>query len=192
MGYPGKNRKSYETPKHPWQKERIAGEVDFIKTYGLRNKKEVWKAHTILKKYRQAAMRLLAETAKGEVSTHIKRETNDILTRLKKYGILSEEGSLDAVLALEVPSILERRLQTQAHKQGITRTKRQARQFVVHGHVAVNGCKITVPGYMLTKDEEMHISYYTSSPLNSEDHPERPEKVIQTVALETTDTTQEE
>jgi small subunit ribosomal protein S4 len=187
MVYPGKNRKSYETPKHPWQAERIASEADLVRTYGLRNRKKVWKAHSTLKKYRQVAMRLLAETAKGEVSAHIKRETNDILARLKKYGILKEEGTLDDVLALEATSILERRLQTQVHNQGFARTKRQARQFIVHGHIAVNGRKINVPSYMLTKEEEMKIDYYTASPINRENHPERPEKVVQKL-VETADT----
>ena len=64
MGYPGKNRKSYETPKHPWQAARIASEVELIKAYGLRNKKEVWKAHSNLKNYRELARKLLAESAK--------------------------------------------------------------------------------------------------------------------------------
>ena len=49
MGYPGKNRKSYDTPKHPWQAARIAAEVELVKKYGLRNKREVWKAHSDLK-----------------------------------------------------------------------------------------------------------------------------------------------
>lgn len=189
MAYPGKNRKSYETPKHPWQAERIANEADLVKAYGLRNKKEVWKAHTILKKYRQVAMRLLAETAKGEVSPHVRRETEDMLKKLKKYGILKEDGTLDDILALDPTAILERRLQTQVHKQGLARTKKQARQFIVHGHIAVNGRAITVPSYLLTKEEEMNIHYYPSSPLNQENHPERPEKVVQKL-VETTDTAQ--
>jgi small subunit ribosomal protein S4 len=52
MGYPGKNTKSYNTPKHPWQAARIEPEVELVKRYGLRNKREVWKAHSELKKYR--------------------------------------------------------------------------------------------------------------------------------------------
>jgi small subunit ribosomal protein S4 len=190
MAYPGKNRKSYETPRHPWQAERIASEADLVKTYGLRNKKEVWKAHSILKKYRQMAMRLLAETVKGEVSPHVKRETEDILARLKKYGILKEDGTLDDILALEPTAILERRLQTQVHKQGLARSKKQARQFIVHGHIAINGRRITVPSYLLTKEEEMMIDYYASSPLNKENHPERPEKVAEKL-VETTEVSQE-
>ncbi|OYT62649.1 30S ribosomal protein S4 [Methanosarcinales archaeon ex4572_44] len=183
MGYPGKNRKSYETPKHPWEASRMAGEVDLMKTYGLRNKREVWKAHSMLKKYRQTAMRLLAETAKGEISDHVKGEADSMLKRLKKYVMLKEDGTLDDVMALEMTTILDRRLQSQVHKQGFARTKKQARQFIVHGHIAVGGRKIDVPGYMLTKEEEIQIDYYTQSPINKENHLERPERVLQALTM---------
>ncbi|MFQ6118880.1 MAG: 30S ribosomal protein S4, partial [Methanosarcinales archaeon] len=53
MGYPGKSRKSYDTPKHPWQEARMTEEVELIKNYGLRNKREVWKAASILRRYRR-------------------------------------------------------------------------------------------------------------------------------------------
>lgn len=183
MGYPGKNRKSYETPKHPWEASRIAGEVDLMKTYGLRNKREVWKAHSILKRYRQAAMRLLAESAKGKISDHVRGEADSILKRLKRYGMLREDGTLDDVMALDITAVLDRRLQSQVHKQGLARTKKQARQFIVHGHIAVDGRKIDIPGYMVTKEEESRIDYYTQSPIKREDHPERPEKVLQALTM---------
>ncbi len=183
MGYPGKNRKSYETPKHPWEASRIAGEVDLMKTYGLRNKREVWRAHSILKRYRQAAMRLLAESAKGKISDHIRGEADSILKRLKRYGMLREGGTLDDVMALDITAVLDRRLQSQVHKQGLARTKKQARQFIVHGHIAVDGRKIDIPGYMVTKEEESRIDYYTQSPIKREDHPERPEKVLQALTM---------
>jgi len=167
----------------------MAGEVDLIKTYGLRNKREVWKAHSMIKKYRQAARRLLAETAEGEISDHIRGEADSMLKRLKKYAILKQDGTLDDVMALEITIMLDRRLQSHVHKQGFARTKKQARQFIVHGHIAVDGRKIDVPSYMLTKEEETQIDYYTSSPINKENnHPERPERVLQAL----TTTSQEE
>ena len=68
MGYPGKKRKSYETPKHPWQEARMAAEVQLIKAYGLRNKREVWKAASMLRMYRSEARILLANVAGGQGS----------------------------------------------------------------------------------------------------------------------------
>jgi small subunit ribosomal protein S4 len=184
MGYPGKNRKSYETPKHPWQAARIASEVELVKAYGLRNKKEVWKAHSNLKNYRELARKLLAQSAKGSLSGHIKTDADNILNRLKRYGLLKSEAVLDDILSLQVTNILERRLQTQVHKQGLANTVKQARQFIVHGHISVGGTKVTVPGYIVSKDDELKLSYYGNSPLAGESHPSRPAQVIKEMVQE--------
>ncbi len=184
MGYPGKNRKSYETPKHPWQAARITSEVELVKTYGLRNKKEVWKAHSSLKNYRELARKLLAESAKGTLSGHIKTDADNILNRLKRYGLLKSEAVLDDILTLQVTNILDRRLQTQVHKQGLANTTKQARQFIVHGHISVGGTKVTVPGYIVSKDDEMKLGYYGNSALASEAHPSRPAQVVKEIVQE--------
>ena len=58
---------------------------------------------------------------------------------------------------------------------------KQARQFITHRHVTVNGKEITAPSYLLTTDEEANIGFKTTSALSSEEHPERvdPKKAIQ-------------
>ncbi len=177
MGYPGKNRKSYDTPKHPWQAARMASEVELIKTYGLRNKKEVWKVHSSLKNYRELARKLLAESAKGKLAGSVKVDADNILNRLKRYGLLKTDAVLDDILSLEVTNFLERRLQTQVHKQGLANTIKQARQFIVHGHISVEGRKVTVPGYLVSMDEELRLDYYGGSPLSEESHISRPAQV---------------
>ncbi|MFU8767627.1 MAG: 30S ribosomal protein S4 [Candidatus Methanoperedens sp.] len=181
MGYPGQNRKSYDTPKHPWQAVRMASEVELVKAYGLRNRREVWKAHSNLKKYRELARKLLAESAKGKREGHVVRDSENILNRLKRFDLLPQDAGLDDILALEVNHFLERRLQTRVHKQGLANTIKQARQFIVHGHISVNGRKITIPSYIVSRDEELIIDYYRGSPLLSESHPERPAKVVENV-----------
>ncbi|GFO97792.1 30S ribosomal protein S4 [groundwater metagenome] len=184
MGYPGKNSKSYETPKHPWQAARIASEVELVKTYGLRNKKEVWKAHSNLKNYRELARKLLAESAKRTLSGHMKTDADNIMGRLKRNGLLKSEARLDDVLTLQVTNFLDRRLQTQVHKQGLANTLKQARQFIVHGHISVGGRKVTVPGYLVSMDEELRMSYYGNSPLSGEAHPARPGQVVKEIMHE--------
>ena len=179
MGYPGKNTKSYDTPRHPWQAARLAEEVGHIKTYGLRNKREVWKAQTLLRNYRRSAMEMLAEITEGELAGHVKQKSDDILTKLKRYGILSQEGGLDDILALDARNFLDRRLQTQVYRQGFANTLRQSRQFITHGHIAIESKKVTVPGYMVTKEEELKIEYYLNSPLKSESHVQRPAQIVQ-------------
>lgn len=184
MVYPGQNRKAYDTPKHPWQAARIASEVEHVKTYGLRNKREVWKAHSTLKKYRELARKLLAETAKGTITGHVKQDSENILNRLKRYSLLNEDGQLDDILSIEVTHFLDRRLQTQVYKLGLANTIKQARQFIVHGHISVGGRRITIPSYLVSREEELRLDYYGSSPLKNEAHPERPAKVIENMIKE--------
>ncbi len=181
MGYPGKNRKSYETPKHPWQAARMAAEVEIVKKYGLRNKKEVWKAHSGLKKYRELARKLLAESTKGNLAGSLKTDADNILNRMKRYGLLKTDAVLDDILSLDVSIFLDRRLQTQVHKQGFANTMKQARQFIVHGHISIDGRKVTVPGYIVSKDEELKLDYYGNSPISGESHPSRPAQVVKSI-----------
>jgi small subunit ribosomal protein S4 len=185
MGYPGKNKKSYNTPKHPWQSSRIEPEVELVKRYGLRNKREVWKAHSELKKYRELARKLLAESTKGKVEGHVKTDIENIINRLKRYGLLKTDAVLDDILSLDVNNFLERRLQTQVHKQGLANTPKQARQFIVHGHIAVAGRKITIPGYHVQTNEELFLGYYVNSELTKESHPSRPGQVVKSIVQET-------
>jgi small subunit ribosomal protein S4 len=185
MGYPGKNTKSYNTPKHPWQSSRIEPEVELVKRYGLRNKREVWKAHSELKKYRELARKLLAESTKGKIEGHVKTDIENIINRLKRYGLLKTDAVLDDILSLDVNNFLERRLQTQVHKQGLANTPKQARQFIVHGHIAVAGRKITIPSYHVQTKEELSLGYYVNSELTKESHPSRPGQVMKNIVQET-------
>src|SRR5437899_12625900 len=36
------SRAKFERPSHPWEAERIKGENELLKKYGLKNKKELW------------------------------------------------------------------------------------------------------------------------------------------------------
>jgi small subunit ribosomal protein S4 len=185
MGYPGKKRKSYETPKHPWQEARMAAEVQLEKAYGLRNKKEVWGAASKLRMYRSEARKLLATAAEGQeggLEGHLKTESEEILSKLIRYGIIKQDSNIDDILSLKTENILERRLQTQVLRLGLARTIVQARQFITHGHIAVNGRKVTIPGMLVSREDEMHIGYYGNSPLISESHPERPVQVASSLA----------
>ncbi|MEM4076809.1 MAG: 30S ribosomal protein S4, partial [Metallosphaera sp.] len=91
-----------------------------------------------------------------------------LLSKLYKIGLLkSEQSSIDDVLGLEEENLLERRLQTIVHRKGLARTIYQARQLIVHGHIAVGGRKVTSPGYIVKRDEEDSIDFYPISPFKS-------------------------
>jgi small subunit ribosomal protein S4 len=169
-------RKRYETPMHPWKESRIKSERELIKKYGLKNHKEVWKAKTYLGKHREQARELLAKI--GTASPQAKKESDQLLVHLTRMGILSMGASLDDVLALETEVVLSRRLQTLVYLKGFSSTPYQARQLINHGHVAVSGRKVTIPSYMVAKDEEGQIQYTIRSPLNEISHPARPKSDV--------------
>ena len=172
MGKPKFSRKKYETPSHPWQEDRIKAENELVKKYGLKNKREVWKAETRLRKYRGQARELLAKV--GTEDTQSKKESDQLLMHLSRMNVLPINSTLDDVLALETESILSRRLQTLTYLKGLANTPDQARQIISHGHIGIGEKRVTVPSYMVTKDEEGEIGYTSDSPLNDIMHPARP------------------
>ena len=168
MGDPKRQRKRYETPSHPWIKERLDRERVLMRKYALKNKKELWRHETQLKNFRRRARRLLAARGKqAEI------ERAQLLQRLNRLGLLPADAVLDDVLSLTVEDVLDRRLQTIVFKKGFARTIRQARQLIVHGHIEVNGQIIRSPGYLVLKEEEDTITYSKTSPFAKESHPER-------------------
>ncbi len=167
----GSNTKSYETPNHPYQGERIAEETGLTGKYGLSNKQELWRAQSKLRQYRREARRLLSQAA----SVGQEASGEEFLARLKRLGILGGEDALDDVLALEVTDILERRLQTVVYRKGYANTPEQARQFISHGHIVVGDSRVRIPSYRVETAEEDTIGFDSASPLTDELHPERAE-----------------
>ncbi|AUB56080.1 MULTISPECIES: 30S ribosomal protein S4 [Methanobacterium] len=171
MGHPRKARKKYDTPSHPWNADRIKQENKLVQKYGLKNKKEVWKAETMVKRYRRDARELL-----GITSEHNSQERDQLLGHLIKLGILPENAKLEAVLDLTVEDVLRRRLQTVVHRKGLAYTAKEARVFVVHGHIAMNNKKIDSPSYLVKRGEEELIGYYPGSAVIKLKIPENPKK----------------
>jgi small subunit ribosomal protein S4 len=169
----GKNTKFYETPNHPYQGERIAEEADLLGRYGLKNKEELWRAQSELREMRREARRLLGE-AQGDVEA-AGEAGSGFVARLQRIGILGAEDDISDVLSLEVTDILERRLQTVVYRQGLANTPQQARQFVTHGHVTVDGARVRAPSKKVEVDETDAVAFDDRSPLADDLHPERAE-----------------
>jgi len=170
MGDPRKRRKSYSTPKHPWQKERIDLEKEISREYGTRRKKEIWKMHSIMKHFHHGAKK----AASINITEQNKKEFTQLLEKGRKLGLLNQEdNTTDAVLNLTLNNIMDRRLQTLVFRKGLARTSKQARQLVVHEHIRVGGKKITSPSYLVSLEEERTLEFDPSSPISKEDHPER-------------------
>ena len=169
----GQNTTGYETPNHPYQGERIAEESGLIGRYGLESKEELWRAQSELRSIRREARRLIGE-AQGD--TEVAADAgSEFLAKLRRYGILDEHDTITDVLSLEVTDILERRLQTVVYREGLASTPTQARQFIAHGHITLDGARATTPGRTLEVAEESALSYDETSPLADELHPARAE-----------------
>ncbi|PTD94292.1 30S ribosomal protein S4 [archaeon SCG-AAA382B04] len=169
--------KKYETPPKPWQQNRMQDEENLIEEFGLKNKKELWIEESKLREYRREARKLQAALGKETEQSEIaKKEKQQFLDKLKKFGLINQDQTLGDVLGLNTRAILDRRLQTQVYKKGYAKTIKQARQFIVHGHIAIDQEKVTTPSYKLKKQEENKIHYSQTSPLNEEPHPESPER----------------
>ena len=73
--------------------------------------------------------------------------------------------------------ILESRLDNVVYRAGLARTRRQARQFVVHGHFTVNGHKVDIPSYRVGPHDIVDLTEkvreQTPHIVNRETHNER-------------------
>jgi len=82
------------------------------------------------------------------------------------YGMLEKQFSLFFKRALRMPGItgenlfvlLERRLDNVVYRLRFAVSRSQARQLVLHGHVLVNGKKITIPSYIVNPENEISIA----------------------------------
>lgn len=167
MGDPKRIRKKYETPSHPWIKSRIEEEARVRKTFATGNKKEIWRMESVLKNFKtQAKKFIVLDTPQSKV------ETEQLFKKVKELGLL-QDVSFDSILGLSLDDVMNRRLQTIVYKKGLARSMKQARQFIVHEHVVINGKVVTSPSYLVRVKEESSVGFSTASPLFSEQHPER-------------------
>ena len=159
MGDPKKSRRKWVSPGHPWIKERLQQELELMGKYGLRNKREIWIAEAVVRSFRMRARSLLAlpEPERSQAA-------KSLLDRLYRMGLINRDATLDDILGLTVENVLERRLQTLVFRKGLAKTIHQARQLVVHGHIAIAGRRVTSPGYLVPRDEEGLIGYAPGSP----------------------------
>jgi small subunit ribosomal protein S4 len=168
MGDPRKQRKKYETPRFPWRTDIMQEELKLIGQFGLRNKHELWRQETMLSTFRGTARSLIGKTPEER-----KKMEEELLTRLKRLGILAETAVLDDVLDMTIEDILERRLQTIVLRKGLAKTIQQSRQLITHGHVTIGDQRVKIPGHMVTKPEEGQIGYKAQSSLANPSHPLR-------------------
>ena len=160
MGDPKNPRRAWKKPKRPLNYDLKMEELKTLGTFGLKTKRELWKAHTELSRLRHQARSLLA--LRQEVRD---KEEPILMQSLSKVGLVEESSTLDDVLNLQVTDLLSRRLQTIVMKKFAFKTPYQARQAVVHGHVMIGDRKVSVPSYVVGMHEEKDVRLVPDSSL---------------------------
>ena len=161
MGDPKTPRRVWKKPKRPLNYNLMMDELKTLGTFGLKTKRELWKARTNLSKLRHQARSLLA------LRQEIRKEKEPVLINsLSKIGLVDKNSTLDDVLNLQVTDLLSRRLQTIVQRKLYFKTPYQARQAIVHGHVMIGDRIVTIPSYIVKIDEESNIHLIPESSFN--------------------------
>jgi small subunit ribosomal protein S4 len=141
-----KSHKKYSKPKKPFDKTRIEEEAKIKGKFGLKNKKEIWKAEEKIKEIREKAKKLVSGS---------KKEKEILFNKLKKVGI--NANSIGDVLSLEKEDYLKRRLQTVLVEKKFATTQKQARQLITHKKVLLNKKGISSPSHIVSLEDENKI-----------------------------------
>ena len=141
-----RKHKSYSKPKRPFDKTRIEEESRIKQEYGLKNKKEIWKAESRIKLIREKAKKLISSPEQDQKA---------LFEKLNKLGI--KVKSIGDVLSLEKKDYLDRRLQTIVFKKRIATTPKQARQLITHRKIIVNNSVMDSPSYLVPIEKENKI-----------------------------------
>ncbi len=142
-----RKHKIYSRPRRPYDKARIEEEAKIIKEYGLKNKREIWRAEAKIKGIREKAKKMV---------TADEKQRNVLFDKLNKIGL--NVSSIADVLSLDKKDYLNRRLQTIVHKRGLVPTIKTARQMIVHKKVLVDGKTVNVPSYVVPVEMEKKIT----------------------------------
>lgn len=158
MGDPKYPRKFWRKPKRPLNYELKMDELKTLGTFGLRTKRELWKARTELSRLRQQARSLLALRQEDRMA-----KEPVLMKSLSRIGLVKNDATLDDVLNLQLNDLLGRRLQTLVQQKFGFKTPYQARQAVVHGHIMIGDRIVNIPSYTVTKEEESQITIVSGS-----------------------------
>ena len=142
-----RKHKKFSRPKKAFDTNRIKAENVLVEKYGLKSKREIWKAKAKLDSVRRRAKKLINESQENQEA---------FVDKLKKLGY--KINNVIEVLALTEEDVLNRRLQTIVLKKELATTPKGARQLITHKHIRINGKAVNVPSYHVEVAEETKIT----------------------------------
>lgn len=162
--------KTMKNPKRPYEKERMDNELLLIGTYGLKNKREIWRVQYALARIRKAARILLTLP---EDDTMRVFEGGALIRRMVRLGVLQkDQRKLDYVLGLTLKQFMERRLQSIVFKKHkVASSIHEARALIFQRKISINRSNrrqiINIPSYLVRSKNEQHIHKNTETKENS-------------------------
>merc|ERR1711977_645746 len=154
--------KTSKRPRRSYDKERLDAELKLIGTYGLKNKREIWRVGLVLSKVRAVARQLLTLEERDPQRIF---QGQALLRRMIRYGILDEDKQrLDYVLALKIEDFMERRLRTLVFKRGLAKSIHHARVLIRQKHIRVGRQIVDIPSFMVRVESQPHIEFSLTSP----------------------------
>jgi len=104
--------------------------------------------------------------------TQKRRKSSDYGSRLREkqkvkryYGVFERQfrrymdlaGRSKGNTGSTLMTLLERRLDNIVHRMGFAGNRRTARQLVAHGHICVNGRKVTIPSFLVKAGDTVSV-----------------------------------
>ena len=142
-----RKHKKFSRPKKLYDIDRIKEENKLVEMFGLKNKREIWKAEAKVGYYRSRAKALIT-------APHAQQK--NLFDKLTDMGL--SVSSIAEVLALTKEDIMKRRFSSMMVTKKIATTPKEARQMIVHKRVLINGKVVISPSYIVPTVEENHIS----------------------------------
>ena len=72
-------------------------------------------------------------------------------------GIYDRAKQMDGITGENLLVLLERRIDNVVFRMGLASTRRQARQLVTHGHIAVNGKRLNIPSAVIKAGDVVSV-----------------------------------
>lgn len=145
-----RKHKAYSRPRKPFDKKRIEEEAEIQKQFGLKNKREIWRA--------ESEIGIIRKHAKALITADEGRK-EEFFAGLQKRGFPVK--TISDALGLTKEDLLKRRLQTLVFEKKLAATPKAARQLIVHRNVLVDHKVVNVPSTLIPIALEHKISLKT-------------------------------
>ena len=113
-----------------------------------RSRKSTRNAHRTMRKVSEYALQLKEKQKAKFIYGVLERQFRNYYYKAKKISGVTGENLL---------ILLERRLDNVVFRLGFSNTRRQARQFVTHGHITVNGKRVDIPSALVKVGDVVEV-----------------------------------